>query len=151
LTGGKWQPVFDDELADPDKIDRLVFCSGKFYYDLLRSEYREQYDNVALLRVEQLYPLPIPELEALIERYPNARQIVWAQEEPKNMGAWDYMAFRLDRLVQGRLPVDYVGRRRSPSPAEGSPSAHKANHAMIVEYAFNWEFEQVRNGVKDVN
>ncbi len=142
LMEGKWQPVIDDAEADPEQITRLVFCSGKFYYDLLRSDYRAQYDNVALLRVEQLYPFPIPELEAVIARYPKAAQIVWAQEEPKNMGAWEYMNFRLRRLVKRRMPVDYVGRRRSPSPAEGSSTAHKTNHAMIVEYAFNWEFER---------
>ncbi|HLV36146.1 MAG TPA: hypothetical protein VKY59_13560, partial [Spirillospora sp.] len=111
------------------------------YYDLVSSDYREQYDEVALVRVEQLYPFPIPELQAIIERYPHTEQIVWAQEEPKNMGAWEYMAFRLNRLVKGALPVDYVGRRRSASPAEGSATAHKTNHAMIVEYAFNWKFD----------
>lgn len=141
LIDGKWQPVIDDAEADPDKIRRLVLCSGKFYYDLVSSDYREQYDEVALVRVEQLYPFPIPDLQAIIERYPHIEQIVWAQEEPKNMGAWEYMAFRLNRLVNGALPVDYVGRRRSPSPAEGSATAHKTNHAMIVEYAFNWKFD----------
>ncbi|MAS33124.1 MAG: 2-oxoglutarate dehydrogenase E1 component [Anaerolineaceae bacterium] len=142
LMDGKWQPVIDDPDADPDKITRLVLCSGKFYFDLVNSEYRQQYEQVALVRVEQLYPFPIPDLQAVVERYPNIQQIVWAQEEPKNMGAWDYIGFRLNRLVEGKLPVDYVGRRRSPSPAEGSSTAHKTNHAMIVEYAFNWEFEQ---------
>jgi len=141
LIEGRWQPVIDDAEADPDKIRRLVLCSGKFYYDLVSSDYREQYDEVALVRVEQLYPFPIPELQAIIERYPHTEQIVWAQEEPKNMGAWEYMAFRLNRLVKGALPVDYVGRRRSASPAEGSATAHKTNHAMIVEYAFNWKFD----------
>ncbi|MBZ0294302.1 MAG: 2-oxoglutarate dehydrogenase E1 component [Anaerolineae bacterium] len=142
LTGGKWEAVIDDPAADPEKIRRLVFCSGKFYYDLADSEYREQYSEVALIRLEQLYPFPIPDLQAIIERYPHAEQIVWAQEEPKNMGAWDYLAFRLEKLVNGTLPVDYVGRRRSPSPAEGSLAAHKTNQAMITEYAFNWEFKK---------
>lgn len=142
LMDGKWQPVIDDHEADPDKIRRLVFCSGKFYFDLVESEYRQQYDSVALIRVEQLYPFPIPELKAIIERYSHTEQIVWAQEEPKNMGAWDYLAFRLNKLVEGTIPVDYVGRRRSPSPAEGSLAAHKTNQAMIVEYAFNWEFKK---------
>ena len=141
LTEGRWQAVIDDAEADPDKITRLVLCSGKFYYDLVTSEHREEYDKVALVRVEQLYPFPVDELKAVFKRYPNLEQVVWAQEEPKNMGAWDFMAFRLNKLLGGWLPVDYVGRRRSSSPAEGSSTAHKTNHAMIVEYAFNWEFD----------
>lgn len=142
LSDGRWQPVIDDAQADADRIRRLVLCSGKFYYDLAESEYRPQYDEVALVRVEQLYPFPIPDLREVLERYPKVEQIVWAQEEPKNMGAWDYIAFRLERLVNRAIPVDYVGRRRSPSPAEGSPAAHKTNHAKIVEYAFNWKFDE---------
>ena len=142
LINGRWHPVIDDAGANPEKIRRLVLCSGKFYFDLVTSEYREQYPEVALVRVEQLYPFPVSNLQEILDRYPNLKQIVWAQEEPKNMGAWEYMGFRLNKLVQGALPVDYVGRRRSASPAEGSPTAHKANHAMIVEYAFNWEFDQ---------
>jgi 2-oxoglutarate dehydrogenase E1 component len=96
---------------------------------------------VALVRVEQLYPFPIAALSDAIERYPNIEQIVWAQEEPKNMGAWEFMSWRLERLVAGRWPVNYVGRRRSSSPAEGSLTAHRTNQAMIMEYAFNWEFK----------
>jgi 2-oxoglutarate dehydrogenase E1 component len=133
--------VIDDTEANPEAIRRLVLCSGKFYYDLVNSDYRQAYEQVALVRVEQLYPFPIADLEALLDRYPNLEQIVWAQEEPKNMGAWDFIAFRLHKLVGGTVPVDYVGRRRSPSPAEGSSAAHRTNHAKIVEYAFNWEFE----------
>lgn len=142
LTKGRWQPVIDDPAADPTQVRRLVLCSGKFYYDLVTSEYREQYPQVAIARVEQLYPFPVSDLQQVIARYDNLERIVWAQEEPKNMGAWEFMSWRLERLVEKRLPVDYVGRRRSSSPAEGSATAHKTNHAMIVEYAFNWEFDR---------
>lgn len=142
LSTARWQPVIDDAEVEADQVRRLVLCSGKFYFDLINSEYRQQYSRVALVRVEQLYPLPVPDLEAVIARYPKLEQIVWAQEEPKNMGAWEYMDFRLRKLTGGALPVDYVGRRRSPSPAEGSLTAHKTNHAKIIEYAFNWEFER---------
>ncbi len=141
LAEGKWLPVIDDAGANPAEITRLVLCSGKFFFDLVQSDYRAAHPEVALVRVEQLYPFPVPDLQEIIERYPHVKQIVWAQEEPKNMGAWDYIGFRLERLVKGALPVDYVGRRRSPSPAEGSSTAHKTNHAMIIDYTFTWKFE----------
>lgn len=140
LTTGKWRPVLDDPDAEPDRVDRLVLCTGKFYYDLVKSEYRDHYPNVALVRLEQLYPFPLDGLRSIIEQYPNIRQIVWAQEEPKNMGAWEFMSYRIKRMVGIDMPVNYVGRRRSSSPAEGSSTAHKVNQAMIVEYAFNWDF-----------
>lgn len=141
FTEGKWQPVMDDSQVKPKDVRRLVLCSGKFYYDLAASEHRPQHPEVAIARVEQLYPFPKDDLRAAIGRYPNLQEIVWAQEEPKNMGAWEYMGWRLERLVEKRYPVNYVGRRRSASPAEGSLTAHKANHAMITEYPFTWKFE----------
>ncbi len=140
LVEGKWQPVIDDADVDPDAVERLVFVSGKFYVDLVNSDHREKYANVALVRLEQLYPFPVEEIKAVIARYPNLKQIVWAQEEPKNMGTWDFMNYRIKKLVGMDIPVNYVGRRRSSSPAEGSKSAHQVNQSMIIEYAFNWEF-----------
>jgi 2-oxoglutarate dehydrogenase E1 component len=142
FTQGKWNPVIGDESVKPKDVQRLVLCSGKFYYDLAASEHRAQHPEVAIARVEQLYPLPIDELNDVIEGYPKLQEIVWAQEEPKNMGAWEFMWWRLERLVEKRYPVNYVGRRRSASPAEGSLTAHKANHAMITEYPFTWRFEE---------
>ena len=140
VTGSRWQPVLDDTDADPEKVTRLVFCSGKFYYDLVGSEFRAERPDVAIVRVEQLYPFPAPDLREVIEKYPNAAQIVWAQEEPKNMGAWEFMGYRLKKLVGIQTPVNYVGRRRSSSPAEGSKTAYTVNQAMIVDYTFNWKF-----------
>ena len=75
-------------------------------------------------------------------RYQNLKQIVWAQEEPKNMGAWEFMGYRLKKMVGMGIPVNYVGRRRSSSPAEGSSTAHNVNQSMIIDYAFNWDFSQ---------
>lgn len=141
FTTGKWLPVIDDETVKPKDVTRLVFCTGKFYYDLAGAEFREQYPDVALVRVEQLYPFPVPEMREIVERYPNVTQIVWAQEEPKNMGAWEYMGYRLKKLVGMGTPVNYVGRRRSSSPAEGSKTAWAINQSMITEYAFDWDFE----------
>lgn len=141
LAEGSWQPVIDDPSADPEQVERLVFVSGKFYVDLIESEYRDASKHVAIARIEQLYPFPADEIEAVISRYPNIKQIVWAQEEPKNMGAWDFMNYRIKKLVGMNMPVNYVGRRRSSSPAEGSKAAHQVNQSMIVDYAFNWKFQ----------
>jgi 2-oxoglutarate dehydrogenase E1 component len=141
LTEGKWQQVIDDAWVKPKAVKRLVFCSGKFYYDLAGAEFRQQYPDVALVRVEQLYPFPVPEIRAVVDRYPNVEQIVWAQEEPKNQGAWEYMNYRLKKLVGMGTPVNYVGRRRSASPAEGSKTAWGINQGMITEYAFTWDFK----------
>jgi 2-oxoglutarate dehydrogenase E1 component len=140
MADGHWNPVIDDTWVKPKSVKRLVLCSGKFYLDLVSSDHREQHPEVAIVRVEQLYPFPADELKAVIKRYSALEDIVWAQEEPKNMGAWEYMWWRLERLTDKRYPVNYVGRRRSASPAEGSFTAHKANHAMITEYAFTWKF-----------
>lgn len=141
LAEGSWQPVIDDPSADAEQVERLVFVSGKFYVDLIESEYRDDAKHVAIARVEQLYPFPADEIKAVIARYPNLKQIVWAQEEPKNMGAWDFMNYRIKKLVGMNMPVNYVGRRRSSSPAEGSKAAHQVNQSMIVDYAFNWKFQ----------
>lgn len=141
LTSGKWQPVIDDDTVDPKAVTRLVFCSGKFYYDLAGAGFRDQYPDVAVVRVEQLYPFPVPELREVWKEYPNVTQIVWAQEEPKNMGAWEFAGYRLKKLVGMGTPVNYVGRRRSSSPAEGSKTAWAINQSMVTEYAFDWDFK----------
>lgn len=140
ITEGRFQPVIGDADVEPEQVTRLVLCSGKFYYDLIGSDFRSEYRNVAIVRVEQLYPFPVADIAAAVSQYPNVTQIVWAQEEPKNMGAWEFMGYRLKKLVGIGIPVNYVGRRRSSSPAEGSKTAHNVNQSMIVEYAFNWSF-----------
>jgi len=141
LTEGRWQPVIDDAEVDPQEVDRLVFCSGKFYYDLVGSDSRDKNLNVAVIRVEQLYPFPVDALNEIIVRYKKVKQVVWAQEEPKNMGAWEFMGYRLKKMIGMNTPVNYVGRRRSSSPAEGSRTAHNVNQGMVVEYAFTWKFD----------
>lgn len=138
--GSRWQPVIDDEQADPAQVTRLVFVSGKFYYDLMGSEWRTQHPEVAIVRVEQLYPFPHEELQAIFSKYAQTQQIVWAQEEPKNMGAWEFMQYRIKKMVGIGTPVNYVGRRRSSSPAEGSKTAYQINQANIVKYVFTWQF-----------
>jgi 2-oxoglutarate dehydrogenase E1 component len=143
FTEGKWLPVVDDPRTEKEKetARRLILCSGKLYIDLITSDLPKAHPDVAIVRVEQLYPFPIEPLKSLIDGYSNLEEIVWAQEEPKNMGAWEFMSWRLERLIENRLPVNYVGRRRSPSPAEGSLTAHKTNQAKIIDYAFTYQFD----------
>ncbi|WP_435579697.1 2-oxoglutarate dehydrogenase E1 component [Gilvibacter sp.] len=131
LATGAFQTVIDDPQADKKKIKSLVFCTGKFYYDL--EDYREAQgrDDVALVRLEQLFPLPIEELKEIIDSYPNVTDYVWAQEEPKNMGAWGFMLMNFD-LVKLRV----ASRRVYSAPAAGSSTRSKARHKRVIESVF---------------
>jgi 2-oxoglutarate dehydrogenase E1 component len=110
----------------------LVLCSGKVYYDIDGHERRAEAQNVAIARVELLYPFARDQLRALIEHYPNLKQIVWAQEEPKNMGAFSVMARRMPELVPEGVDFTYVGRPQRSSPSEGYPAAHRSEQERIV-------------------
>jgi 2-oxoglutarate dehydrogenase E1 component len=138
LAEGGFQPVINDSIAaeHPDQVTRLVLCSGKVYMDLVSYAERATAARVAIVRIEQLCPFPAAEIEALLAGYPHLREIVWLQEEPRNMGAWTYMASRLRDLI-GRDPrIDYIGRPDHASPAEGSGAAHQIEQARIVSEAF---------------
>ena len=142
LAQGHWQPVIDDADAKPKTVRRVILCSGKIYIDLVSSKLRAEAKNVALVRVEQLYPFPTADLTPVIERYTNAEEIVWTQEEPENMGAWEFARPLLSELLDGRLPLRYLGRPRSSSPAEGSAAAHSYNQAALIEQAFKQEVNE---------
>jgi 2-oxoglutarate dehydrogenase E1 component len=143
LVKGAWQPVIDDPRwkRKAKHVTRLVLCSGKFYYDLVNDEKytTEDYQHIAFVRVEQLYPFPVAELDKIVKRYKNLERIIWAQEEPKNMGAWDALHWRLERLVSDKYPVHYIGRRRTSSPAEGSATLHKINQQTIIDHTYTWQ------------
>jgi multifunctional 2-oxoglutarate metabolism enzyme len=134
LTSGHFQFVLDDPQAEGrnDEIDRLVLTSGKLYYDIDRHDRRASATTVAVARVELLYPFARNELEGLIGAYPNLKKIVWAQEEPKNMGAWSVMARRMPELVPDGVELAYVGRPQRSSPSEGYPAAHRLEQERIV-------------------
>lgn len=141
LAEGRWQPVIDDATArqQPEKVERLILCSGKIYADLVSSELRQHNPNVAIVRLEQLYPL-LPEfLLPVLAGYPNLRRVVWAQEEPRNMGAWRHLKPQLQKLIAGRWPLLGVARPRWSSPAEGSSAWHHANQKALVELVFKLE------------
>jgi 2-oxoglutarate dehydrogenase E1 component len=113
----------------------VVACSGKVYVDLVSAEARAARPDVAIVRLEQLYPVPMRDLRAAIETYPNADEVVWVQEEPENMGAWDFIRPHLEE-VSGRRTVRRVARPRSASPAEGSAARHALNQQALVNQAF---------------
>src|SRR2546429_85215 len=137
LTGGTFRPVLDDPAAAAHRdATRLVLCSGKVYYDLLLSPLRAPAAHVAIGRVELLYPFPAVELPVLIKRYPKITEIVWVQEEPRNMGPQKFMLPQLRELVGEGVTVRDIGRPERSSPAEGYPAAHQAEQARIVGAAF---------------
>lgn len=138
LAEGSFQFVMDDARArqTPKKVTRLILCSGKVYVDLMASPQREQSPAVAVARVEQLYPFRPAEFEPVLAGYPRLKEVVWLQEEPENMGAWETMRPPLERLIAGRWPLRYLGRPRAASPAEGSSARHAANQKALIEQAY---------------
>ena len=119
FTEGEFQEVVDDHI-DPEKVKRLVFCSGKFYYDLLDEREKTKREDVALVRIEQLFPLHEEKIEKIISKYTNAEDYIWAQEEPRNMGPWGYM---LQRFELKELKVR--SRKYYAVPAAGSSTRYK--------------------------
>ncbi|MBL0171970.1 MAG: 2-oxoglutarate dehydrogenase E1 component [Gemmatimonadaceae bacterium] len=132
LAGGAFQSVIDDPIASQhrDEVRRVVFCSGKLYYDLVLAPSRNP--HVALVRVEELYPWPHEEIARLMQQYPAVEQVVWAQEEPRNQGAWTYVQPRLRASAGAAVGVRYAGRPERASPAEGAADAHQEEQARIV-------------------
>ena len=134
LTHGRFMPVFDDaRVADKSKVERVVLCSGKVYYELFQALEASEEQRIAVVRLEQLYPVPRDELKEALIGYPNSTELVWCQEEPRNMGAWHHMLECLEEISSMR--PRYVGRRRSASPATGSKKVHKKEQAALVEEA----------------
>jgi 2-oxoglutarate dehydrogenase E1 component len=135
LASGEFQPVIDDATADHEHVTRLVLCQGKVYYDIEGHEERGNAAGVAVARLEQLYPFPVERAKALVASYPNLRELVWAQEEPQNMGAWRAIRHRLEEAKPEGVPLLYVGRPWRASPSEGYPTAHLREQDRIVRAA----------------
>ena len=142
LSEGAFLPVIDDVFEDSQraKVRRLAICSGKIAVDLLTSERRKDNRNVAIVRVEQVYPFPADTIRDIIARYPTLREVCWVQEEPENMGAWEFARPLLESIVD-TLPLRYIGRSRNSSPSEGSSSWHAANQRAIVDQVFDAKAE----------
>ncbi|HKE05593.1 MAG TPA: multifunctional oxoglutarate decarboxylase/oxoglutarate dehydrogenase thiamine pyrophosphate-binding subunit/dihydrolipoyllysine-residue succinyltransferase subunit, partial [Blastocatellia bacterium] len=133
FTQGGFYPVIGDAV-DPGGVERVVVCSGKVYYDLMAEHGKGGNGRVAILRLEQFYPFPQTLLQQWLAAYTKAEEIVWAQEEPRNMGGWNFMRPRLEALTQGRMELRYVGRAASASPATGSYTIHQLEqHALVKE------------------
>jgi len=138
LAEGRWHPVLDDSRTEArEAVRRLILCSGKVAVDLATSPLRDATPGVAILRVEQLYPVPGDELARLLAGYPKLEELIWVQEEPENMGAWTFLRRHLARLLAGRWPLGYVGRPANSSPAEGSAAWHSANQKLLIEQAYD--------------
>jgi 2-oxoglutarate dehydrogenase E1 component len=136
FTSGGFEPLISDaEVEDPDSVERLVFCSGKVFYDLADARRKSEERRVALMRVEQFYPFPRTALTEAIGRYPNATDLVWCQEEPKNMGGWTFMEGKFEDLIPGGDRLRYVGRAESPSPATGNYAVHVREQERLVHGA----------------
>ena len=134
--GSFMELIPDQDVNDPGKIDKLIICSGKVYYDLLQYRNEQQAsDNIAIARLEQFYPFPDKDIQDMFKVYSHVKDIVWCQEEPKNMGAWSFVSRLIENELQGEQELRYVGRPASASPATGSAKLHKAEQEELVRQA----------------
>jgi 2-oxoglutarate decarboxylase len=134
FTTGHFQPVIaDPKVTDPNAVRRVLLCTGKVYYDL--AAHSEEHPDTAVVRVEQLYPLPVADLDAVLALYPNASDVRWVQEEAANQGAWPFIALNLPEHLGGRT-LKRVSRQASSAPAVGSHSVHDYEQQLVVEQAF---------------
>jgi 2-oxoglutarate dehydrogenase E1 component len=135
LSEGAFQRIIPDRVVDPEKARRVILCSGKVYYDLLTTRNAAKRDDIALIRVEQLYPLQPQHVLELLKPYKTGTDLVWVQEEPSNSGAWYYINARLPAMLNGRFPLRCVSRVESASPATGSHAAHKLEQERLIAEA----------------
>jgi 2-oxoglutarate dehydrogenase E1 component len=131
FTNGKFREVIDDNQADPEKITKVAFCSGKVYYDLIAKKRDLEEEQTAIVRLEQIYPLPKNQLMSIVDKYKNAERWLWVQEEPENMGAWHFMHVNF-KAVDLKL----ISRPASGSPATGSSQFHQVQQEKILDKTF---------------
>ena len=136
LAEGRFQLVIDDPSTSAGSVRRLVLCSGKVAVDLFTSDERKDHPSVAIVRVEQVYPFPEEAIRKVMERYPQLRDVCWVQEEPENMGAWEFVRPLVETIIDSRWPLRYIGRVRNSSPSEGSAAWHAVNQRAIVAQVF---------------
>ncbi len=131
LAGGRFLEVIDDRIIHPEKIEKVVFTTGRLYYDFIKRKGEGGFDNISIVRLEQIYPIPIHQIEEIIKKYSNASELIWAQDEPQNMGAWPFINRKLSNLN-----FKVVARKESASPAGGLMEQHKRRLNKILEEVF---------------
>ncbi|HET9217402.1 MAG TPA: 2-oxoglutarate dehydrogenase E1 component [Terriglobia bacterium] len=136
LTQGQFRRILPDQRAHSNQTARILMCSGKIYYELEKAREEKSADGTAILRIEQLYPLPDPQLMGALEMYPPETPVIWVQEEPQNMGAWSYLRARFGERLFQRFPFSVISRPESASPATGSSASHLLEQQQLIADAF---------------
>ncbi len=146
LAEGHFQPLIGEvEPLDPAKVERVVLCSGKVYYELLEARRARGLQNVALMRLEQVYPFPNKDFDAAMEPFSRAKEIIWCQEEPQNQGAWDLVKYRLNDLVHAGKQIYFVGRPASAAPAVGYLAVHLKQQERLINEALSGRINPLQN------
>jgi 2-oxoglutarate dehydrogenase E1 component len=149
LASGAFRRVLPDDLPADRPVSRILICAGKIFYELQKFRRDTGRDDVALLRLEQLYPLALGPLESALKPYSDGTPVVWVQEEPENMGAWRFLRAALGHTLLGRFPFSALTRPASASPATGSFNAHKIEQERLMEAAFQRDEEPVPSSVRE--
>lgn len=137
FTDMEFQPILDDDrVEEKSKIKKLIFTSGKVYYDLIKYQEAEKKVDTAIVRIEQYYPLDLSAIKKIVKSYPGIKKIRWVQEEPKNMGAWNFLFPKFIDVMGSHKKIEYVGKPESPSPAPGSSKMHKKSQDEVIKKAF---------------
>jgi len=133
FTSGSFQEIIDNYNSTPSSITKIVFVTGKLFYDLNKTKQKLKNKDILLVRIEQLYPFPKRKLQAIIKKYNKAKEYIWAQEEPENMGGWSFVLQNLGKIV----PIKLVSRRLSAAPASGSSKKFNKRQELILNKIFN--------------
>jgi 2-oxoglutarate dehydrogenase E1 component len=136
LTKGRFQRILPDNTAKPESVKRMLLCSGKIYYDLIEHREETKREDIAIVRVEQLYPLRHASLDRALQAYAEGTPVFWVQEEPANMGAWNFMKIHFGEKLFDRFPFSGIARAVSATPATGSAKRHKQEQTEIIHRAF---------------
>ena len=138
ITQGSFRRVLPEiDEIEPGQVRRVIICSGKIYYELLEARRVNRIHDIALLRIEQVYPFPGEQLDKLLAQYSNTNELIWCQEEPKNQGAWDFSKLRIPAFIKPRWQLEYIGRQPSSAPAVGSAKLHARQQQAIIEQALD--------------
>jgi 2-oxoglutarate dehydrogenase E1 component len=142
ITQGEFQAVLPEvDALDFSQVKRVIMCCGKVYYDLLEKRRTLEKTDVAIIRIEELYPFPSVQLNQILKNFSNCEELIWCQEEPKNQGAWDFMEPRFAAKLDHHCKVQYAGRPPSAAPAVGSPLVHALQQKTLVADALGIELE----------